>query len=117
MASVFERIDTRAAFPVDINGQVIHVCEPTFGEIDRIGAMAPKDKNGFDGRTGLTLALCIVTADGSKAFPAAESESDESLARRVTEETKRLTPSALRAITDAIHKLIAPVDSVELAKN
>ena len=79
MASIFDRISKRAAFPVEINGETIHVCEPTWDEIDRFKAFA----GGVELGHALTLALCLVNPDGSKAFPAAEGENDEALAKRV----------------------------------
>lgn len=116
MASLFDRVAKRTAYPVRIGDGVIHVCEPTYALIDRVKAMKPSD-NGEDLRTGLTLALCVVNEDGSQAFPANDGETDEQLAKRVSNEAKVLTPSAIRQISDAITRLLNPVNGDELTKN
>ncbi len=113
MASIFDRIAKRAAFPVTINGETIHVCEPTWDEIDR----AKNFTGGAELSHALTLAICLVNSDGSKAFPAADGEDDTTLAKRVRSQAGSIQPSTIRAIEAAVAKLTTPADPGELAKN
>lgn len=109
MPSIFERLENREAFPVDIKGGKVWVREPTFEDIDRVRAL--------DNSTGLSLAICLVNEDKSPMFPPLPDETDSDLAERVIKETRKLTPSSLLAIQQAIQKLTHPVDPNELPKN
>lgn len=115
MASIFDRLEKRQAFPVELRGGTIYLREPTFADLKRISTIA-KDS---DNRAGaLAVALCVVEEDGTIAFPPADGESDADLADRVlTAVEGRLTPSDMRKIEDGIKKLTAPPDAEELAKN
>ncbi len=115
MPSIFERIDNRAAFPVEINGGTAYVKEPTFEEMERVKSLIVAGKEELS--SGLSFALLMVTADGALEYPPTDGESDEVLGARVGALAKKLTPSALRSIQAAIKKLTEPVDPDELAKN
>lgn len=115
MASLFDRVANRSAYPVEINGATVHVREPSYDIIDRVKGMQAVD--GEDLRTALTLALCVVNDDGSPAFPKVDGETDQQLAKRVAIEAKVLTPSDMRKIHDAISKLLKLAEPDELVKN
>lgn len=112
MPNIFERLDNREAFKVDIKGGSVWLREPTFGDIDRVSAM----KSG-ELKTGLSLGLCLVEENGSPAFPVNDKETDAQFAERVLALTKRIGPSSLRKIQQAIQKLTESPDVEELAKN
>lgn len=111
MASVFDRIANRKAFPVEMNGGTIYVCEPTFKQVKQV------QKLDGDQATGLALACCVVNADCSPVFTREAGETDEALAERVLEEASVLTPSEMQTINAAIFKLISPAKQDELTKN
>ena len=113
MASIFDRISKRSAFPVTINGETIHVCEPTWDEIDRFA----KFTGGVELGHALTLGICLVNPDGSKAFEPMDGEDDMAFAQRVRDAAGNIQPSTIKAIEDAIAKLTKPVDQGEIAKN
>lgn len=111
MASVFDRIARRKAYPVEMNGGTIFVCEPTFKQVKRV------QKLEGDAATGMALACCIVNEDGSEVFAQAEGEDDAAFAVRVLDEASVLTPSELKTIQEAIFRLISPANQDELTKN
>lgn len=111
MASIFDRIDKRQAFPVDgFDG--VFVCEPTFGQIDRIsGAATPNEKNA------MALALCVVDATGNPVFPQNAGESDADFLARAVVAAADTRPSFMKAVQAAIGKLLKTQEPDELAKN
>ena len=115
MPSIFERLDNREAFPVDIKGGTVYLREPTFADIDRVRALMAGDDDKDS--SGLALALCLVQQDGAREFQPLPDETDQQLSARAIAATKCLTPSDMRKIQDAIKKLTEPVDQDELAKN
>jgi hypothetical protein len=112
MVNIFTRLEKRKAFPVDIDGETIHVTEPTMGQIARI------QKLGTEDSTGLALGLCIVDPSGVPVFEIMEGiEDDLSFSRRVMKEAESLTPSVIKRISDAILALTKPVKVESLVKN
>ena len=112
MANIFERLDNREAFEVTIKGGSVWVREPTYGDVDRVSAMESGEL-----KTALSLGLCLVEKDGTRAFNPADGESDSAFAARMLEVMKTIGPSSLRAIQQAIQKLTQTPDIEELAKN
>lgn len=109
--SIFSVIAKRQAYPIEINGGTIHVCEPTFSEIDRVRNLTGEQT------TGLSLALCCVDANGEKLFPKQDGETDAALADRVLVEAADLTVSTVQAIMAAIQKLTKPASVEKIEKN
>lgn len=112
MPSIFERLDNREAFPVEIKGGTIYLREPTFGELERIASVKGENLSG-----ALAVALCVVEQDGSLSFPPVEGEDDAALAQRVLPLLKPLRPSDMGKIENGIKQLTKPVDAEELPKN
>ena len=108
---MFQKITKRKAYPVEIEGETLHVCEPTIGQIERVR------KLGGEQSTGLALALCVVSESGVPLFEIIDGESDEDLANRVLVEAKDVTLSAIKALSDAILKLSNPVKPDTVEKN
>jgi len=111
MSGIFQRFAKRKSYPVDIDGEVAYICEPTIGQIDRVQAL------GGAKSTGLAIGFCMVHQGGAHVFSALPDESDEAFADRVLSEANDCTVSVVRQISDAILKLIKPVDQDALAKN
>lgn len=111
MASVFDRIARRKAYPVELNGGTLFVCEPTLGQVKQV------QKLDGEQATGLALAFCVVNEDGSPVFTQGCEEGNEQFADRVLKDASVLTPSEMTAISNAIFKLISPAKPDELTKN
>jgi len=111
MTSVFAKLSKRRAYPVDIDGEVVHVCEPTIGQIERISKLSDSQS------TGLALALCLVDEEGHRLFETNNGETDDVLAARVLEEADGVTLSVMRTLSDAIMKLTRAVPAETLEKN
>ena len=113
MASIFERLDNREAFKVEIKGGAVWLREPTFADGERVSAMTTPEL-----QNGLSLALCLVNEDGTRAFVAGAAESDIEFANRVLTEAKAcIGRSSMLAIFAAMKTLMQPADPQELAKN
>jgi len=108
---VFERLEKRRAFPIDVDGETLHIAEPTLNQIDRIqrmqGTMA----------TGLALGFCLVDSGGNRLFNQGVDEHDEAFADRVLLEASDCTVSAIRVLSEGILKLVKPVSQESLVKN
>lgn len=109
MASIIQRVAKRAAYPVETSCGTLHVCEPTFRDIDRVKQMGNS--------SSLSLALLLVNADGSPLVAQQDGETDAAYADRMQVEAAELTPSDIRKLMDAIKRLTEPVDPGDLAKN
>jgi hypothetical protein len=109
MASILQRVAKRAAYPVETGCGTLYVCEPTFRDIDRVQRL----KNS----SSLSLALMLVTEDGRPLVPQGDGESDQAYADRMKEEVAELTPSDMRKLTEAVERMIKPIDPGDLAKN
>jgi hypothetical protein len=112
MANIFERLDNREAFEVQIKGGSVWLREPIYDDVDRVSAMESGEL-----KTALTLGLCLVEKDGERAFEPEDGESDATFAARVLVAMKIIGPSSLRAIQRSIQKLTETPDPEELAKN
>lgn len=121
MASIFDRLDKREAFPVALKRGEIYLREPTFADLQRIAQVsktADADTSANELSSGLAVALCVVEKDGSIAFSPADGETDVELAGRVLAVIKeKLTPSDLVKIEEGIRKLTAAPNAEDLAKN
>ena len=111
MSSVFQKVAKRKAYPVEIDGETMHVSEPTFGKIDRFKSL------GGEKSTWLALGLCLVSENGETLFTIEPAETDEQFADRVMTDAQDVTPSVVKALSDAIMKLINPVKQEALEKN
>jgi len=109
MPSIIQRVAKRAAYPVETSCGTLHVCEPTFRDIDRVQRLGNS--------SSLSLALLMVNADGSPLVPQRENEPDVEYAARMMTELGELTASDMRKITEAIKRLTEPVDPGDLSKN
>ena len=110
--SIFTRVEKRKAFPVEVAGQVVHIAEPTMGQIRRVKAL------GGENSTGLALGFCLVNSAGDRLLEQPEGESDADFAQRVLEgPISDLTISEVTAISAAILRLSKPVSQDSLAKN
>lgn len=111
MASIFDRLDTRKAYPIDIDGTVVHVTEPTMGQIGRIQKLDVNDA------TGLALGLCLVNERGDREFCELDGESDEDFSRRIMVLTANCTVTTIKKLSEAILRLTKPVEAGLLIKN
>lgn len=111
MSGVFDRIEKRKAFPIDVNGEVMHVAEPTMNQIDRIQRLKSNQA------TGLALGLCLVDEGGTRLFNPEPDQTDAAFADRILVEASDCTVSAIRTLSEGILKLVKPVDQESLAKN
>ena len=110
MSNIFDRIQKRKVYPVTIEGEVIHVTEPTLGQISRIQKIDTADS------TGLALGLCLVDPNGDRIF-LENGDTDEAFSRRVVELAENCTASTIKIIVEAILKLAKPVKPDPLIKN
>lgn len=108
---VFQRIEKRKAFPIDVNGEVMHITEPTMNQIDRIQRLQGNQA------TGLALGLCLVDAGGTRLFNTEPEETDAAFADRVLLDAAECTVSAIRLLSEGILKLVKPVSQESLVKN
>lgn len=111
MSGTFDRLKKRTAFPVDIDGEIVHVTEPTMGQISRIQKVNTTDS------TGLALGLCVVDSNGVREYTEAEGETDEEFSQRVMELASNCTVSTIKKISEAILRLAKPADMEPLIKN
>jgi hypothetical protein len=109
--NIFTRLEKRKAFPLDVDGEVIHITEPTMGQISRIQNVGNADS------TGLAFGLCLVDSNGSRLIDQLPDEADQDFSRRVMEMASNLTVSSVKKISEAILRLSKPVDQVPLQKN
>ena len=111
MSSIFDRLAKRSAFPLDIDGVVIHITEPTMGQISRIQKLDVNDA------TGLAFGLCLVDSNGVREFSELDGETDEGFSRRIMAMTSNCTVSTIKEISKAILRLAKPVEEDTLIKN
>ena len=110
MASVFDRIEKRTAFPVEgVEG--LFVREPLIGELSLSLSMPEERQNG------MLFAFCVVDADGSPVMARDDGETDEAFSIRASDSAKLMRSSVYAAVRKAIGVLLKPQAPEELAKN
>lgn len=109
--SIFSKIGKRSATPVELSVGTFHLRELTIGECERVRA-AP------DGvRDNLVLALSLVNESGELLMPQQDDETDEQLCERMKVDIKDISVMDVQRLTEAIEKLLKPVNAERLAKN
>ena len=110
MASVFDRIENRKAFPVD-GCEGLFVREPLIGELSLSLSMPEARQNGT------LFAFCVVDADGVPVMSRDEAETDEAFSIRASDAAKLMRSSVYAAVRKSIGTLLNPQAPEELAKN
>jgi len=109
--SIFSKIGRRNATPVELSVGTVHLRELTIRECEQVRAAA-------DGvRDNLVLAMSLVDHSGELLLPRQQGETDEQLSERMKEDGKDLSVLDIQRLTQAIEKLLKPVDPEKLAKN
>lgn len=107
---VLDKCAKRRKYPVDIDGEKIHVRALTYDEIDRLQLI------GKDLKTGFILACGLLEDSGESAVPArVDPESDAEWIARVIPVVRSIPSDTILEIVAAIDKVSRPAD--KLAKN
>jgi len=110
MASVFDRIEKRAALPVE-GCDGVFVREPLIGELSLSLSMPEARQNG------MLFAFCVVDADGVPVMARNEGEPDEAFSIRASDAAKLMRSSVYAAVRKTSGQLLTPPAPEERAKN
>jgi len=107
---VLDKCAKRRKYPIDIDGEKIHVRALTYDEIDRLQLI---DK---ESRTGFIVACGLLEETGEPAIPVrTESETDAEWITRVVPLVRSMPSDTILTIVEAVDKVSRPAD--KLAKN
>lgn len=110
--SVIDKLRKRRCYPVEIDGETLHVTALTTRVI---AALSEVDDNGI-WSSGVVLGFGLLNDDETPVFQQRESESFVDFGNRVIDELDAPLPIVTQLV-EAIKKVTRPADAETLAKN
>lgn len=112
--SVIERLRKRRFYPIQLDGETIHIRSLLTSELQSISVIA---KGNDDAAIGFAFGCSVLNPDGSQVFVRSATESDQEFGARILAELD-LPLDTKAELTGKIMKLSqGPIDQEQLKKN